>query len=156
MIHYEKSVRLTDVAMAKNMLEGLENYYPGFQYWFTNQCMPGILVGPDILIVAKDKGQVVGVALGKKRKQEVKLRCVRVLPSHQNRGTGLQLIDHMLRELDSDKPHCTVSEEMLHLYSRAFINHYKFDLARIDKGAYRKGKLEYVFNAPELPQSLLN
>jgi hypothetical protein len=52
----------------------------------------------------------------------------------------------MLRELNDDKPHCTVSEEMLHLYSRAFINHYRFDLGRVDKGAYRPNKLEYVFN----------
>jgi GNAT superfamily N-acetyltransferase len=148
-IHYQKSVRLADAILAKNMLDGLENYYPGFQYWYVNKCMPGILVGPDVLIVAKENEQIIGVALGKKRKDEVKLRCVRVMPSHQNRGTGLHLIDRMLRELDDDKPHCTVSEDMLDIYSRAFINHYKFDLARVDKGTYRQGRLEYVFNAPE-------
>lgn len=57
----------------------------------------------------------------------------------------------MLIELDDDKPHCTVSEELMHLYSRAFINQYRFDLGRVDKGAYRSGKLEYIFNpAPEI------
>lgn len=146
MIHYEKTARLADVILAKNMLEGLENYYPGFQYWYVNQCMPGIITGPDKLIVAREHGQIVGVVLGKKRDDETKLRCIRVMPSHQNRGTGLHLIDRMLRELDDDKPHCTVSEEMLHLYSRAFINHYKFDLNSVDKGTYRPNKLEYVFN----------
>ncbi|MDO8416264.1 MAG: GNAT family N-acetyltransferase [Agitococcus sp.] len=146
MIHYEQSRRLTDIAMAKNLLDSLENYYPGFQYWFTNKCVPGILLGPDVLIVAKEHDQVVGVVLGKKRDAEIKLRCIRVVPSHQNRGTGLHLIDRMLRALDEAKPHCTVSEEMLHLYSRAFINHYQFGLAHVDKGLYRPGKLEYVFN----------
>jgi hypothetical protein len=149
MIHIEKSARLADAMLAKTMLDGLENYYPGFQYWYVNQCMPGILCGPDILLVAREHDQIIGVALGKKRDGETKLRCVRVLPSSQNRGTGLHLIDRMLRELDDDKPHCTVSEEMLHLYSRAFINRYKFDLNQVDKGMYRRDKLEYVFNAPE-------
>lgn len=146
MIHYEKTARLADVILAKGMLDSLENYYPGFQHWYVNNCMPGIVTGPDKLIVAREHHQIVGVVLGKKRDGETKLRCVRVMHSHQNRGTGLHLIDRMLRELDDDKPHCTVSEEMLHLYSRAFVNHYKFDLARIDKGTYRPNKLEYVFN----------
>jgi GNAT superfamily N-acetyltransferase len=148
MIHYKKSTSLTDAIMAKVMLEGLECYYPGFEYWYVNKCMPGILVGPDILIVAKEHGQVVGVALGKKRKDETKLRCIRVLPSYQNRGIAWHLTDRMLRELNDDTPHCTVSEEMLHLYSRAFINHYKFNLTSVEKGPYRKNVLEYIFNAP--------
>lgn len=146
MIYYEKTARLADVILAKGMLDSLENYYPGFQYWYVNQCMPGIVTGPDKLIVAREHHQIIGVALGKKRDGETKLRCVRVMPSHQNRGTGLHLIDRMLRELDDDKPHCTVSEEMLHLYSRAFINHYRFDLVRVDRGTYRPNKLEYQFN----------
>jgi GNAT superfamily N-acetyltransferase len=145
-ITYEKTSRLADAILAKNMLEGLENYYPGFEHWYVNKCMPGIVLGPDLLIVAREHGQIVGVVLGKKREEECKLRCVRVLPSHQNRGTGLHLIDRMLREMDEDKPLCTVSEEMMHQYSRAFINHYKFDLTRVDKGLYRPQKLEYVFN----------
>ena len=149
MIHFEKSVRLADAILAKNVMNGLEDYYPGFEFWYVNKCMPGILLGTDALIVAREHDHVVGVALGKRRDDEVKLRCIRVVPSHQNRGTGLHLIDHMLRELDCDKPHCTVSEEMVHQYSRAFVNHYKFDLARVDKGLYRRNKLEYVFNASE-------
>lgn len=147
MITFEKSVRLADAMLAKNMLDGLENYYPGFEYWYVNKCMPGIVLGPDILIVAREHGQIVGVALGKKRDDEKKLRCIRVQPSYQNRGTGLHLIDRMLREMDDDKPLCTVSEEMMHMYSRAFVNHYKFDLTSVEKGMYRPNRLEYVFNS---------
>jgi hypothetical protein len=54
----------------------------------------------------------------------------------------------MLRALDCDKPLATVSEEMLHQFSRPFINHFGFELTEVDKGRYRAGKLEYVFNAP--------
>lgn len=145
MIHYQQSNHLADAMLAKVMLDGLENYYPDFGYWFVNKCMPGIMTGNDLLITAKEHGQIVGVALGKKG-DETKLRCVRVIPQYQNRGVGLHLVDHTLRALDCDKPLCTVSEEMMHLYSRAFINRYQFDLTHVEKGLYRPKKLEYIFN----------
>jgi N-acetylglutamate synthase-like GNAT family acetyltransferase len=88
----------------------------------------------------------VGIALGKRTESETKLRCVRVLPSHQNSGIGLRLIDRMLEALECENPHCSVAEELLHTYSRAFVNRYGFELTKVDKGMYRAGKLEYGFN----------
>lgn len=146
MITYEPTKRLADAMVVRGVLDGLENYYPEFGHWYVNKCLPGILLGSDTLLVARDKGQIVGVALGKRNRHETKLRCVRVLPEYQARGVGIHLIDKMLRLLDSDRPHCTVAEEMLHQFSRAFVNHFDFKLNRVDKGAYRPGKLEYVFN----------
>lgn len=146
MIEYVKTNRLTDAILTKGLLDSLEQYYPDFSYWYVNKCMPGIVVGKDSLIVAKDCGRIVGVALGKKSQDETKLRCVRVLPQYQNHGIGLRLIEKMLRELDDDKPHCTVAEEMLHQYSRAFINLFNFDLSQVAKGMYRPHTLEYIFN----------
>lgn len=146
MIAYERSAKLVDLAMTGTLLKGLDNYYPDFGHWFTNTCMPGVLVGTDLMLLAKDKHQVVGVALAKKG-EETKLRCVRVLPEYQHRGVGLRLIERTLRVLDCDKPHCTVAEEMLHQYSRAFVNHFDFRLSHVNKGLYRPGKLEYAFNA---------
>lgn len=145
MIHYEKTNRLSDAILAKVMLGGLENYYPDFGYWFVNKCVPGIVIGKDTLIVAREHEQIVGVAIGKKA-EETKLRCVRVLPQYQNKGVGLHLIDRTLKELDCDKPLVTVSEEMIHDFSRPFINRYNFDLSQVEKGLYRPGKLEYIFN----------
>jgi GNAT superfamily N-acetyltransferase len=148
MIHYETSNRLADAVLAKSMLDGLEHYYPDFGFWYVNKCMPGILTGNDLLLVAREHERIIGVALGKKDEHETKLRCVRVLPEYQNRGIGLHLVERTLRALDDDKPHCTVAEELFHQYSRAFINLFQFDLSEVDKGRYRKNKLEYVFNAP--------
>jgi GNAT superfamily N-acetyltransferase len=148
MVHIERTNRLVDAFLAKTMLDSLESYYPDFGFWYVNKAMPGIVVGTDVLLVAREHEQIVGVALGKAREGETKLRCVRVAPSHQGKGTGLHLIDRMLHELDADRPHCTVSEEMVHMYSRAFINRYGFNLSRVDKGRYRRNKLEYVFNEP--------
>lgn len=146
MIYYENTKKLTDAIIVKGILESLENYYPDFRYWYVNKCMPGIIVGQDKLIVAREHGKIIGVALGKKNEDEIKLRCIRVMPEYQNRGIGLHLIEKMLKELDCDKPTCTVSEEMLHQFSRAFINLFKFDLTHVEKGLYRENKLEYIFN----------
>lgn len=156
MIQYETTRRLSDAILALGMLEGLENYYPDFRFWFVNKCMPGIVLGDDILIVAREHGQIVGVCLGKKRDNEVKLRCIRVQPAYPNRGVGLHLIDRMLHALNSDKPYCTVPEEMMHLLSRPFINRYHFSLDRVDRGPYRKGVLEYGFNAPRAAMPALS
>lgn len=149
MIHYAQTSRLTDVLLSLAMLKHLNELYPGFHGWFVNKAMPGIITGNDILICAKEHDQIIGVALGKKREDETKIRCIRVAPAYQNRGVGLHLIDGMLTALGEDKPHCTVAEEMMHDYSRAFIERYHFALTAVTKGVYRRGKLEYGFNVPK-------
>jgi GNAT superfamily N-acetyltransferase len=146
MIRYEQGTRLVDTLEAGKLLHGMDTLYPDFSYWFTNKVMPGVMVGKDILMLAKDKQQVIGVALGKRNAHETKLRCVRVLPEYQKRGTGIHLVEKMLVQLGNDKPSCTVAEEMFHQFSRPFINLFDFDLSKVEKGMYRPGKLEYVFN----------
>lgn len=132
--------------MALPMLRSLDIFYPGIETWYINQVVPGVVLGRDILVLAKEQGWVVGIALGKKSGREKKLRCVRMLASHQQTGAGIRLIDRMLEELECEKPACTVAEELLHTYARPFVNRYGFELAQVDKGRYRPGKLEYAFN----------
>ena len=59
---------------------------------------------------------------------------------------GITLMDRMLETLECTKPLATVSEEMLHQYSRIFVKRYGFSLDDVAKGAYRPRKLEYYFN----------
>jgi GNAT superfamily N-acetyltransferase len=146
MIQYVRAAKLVDTMQAFKLLDGLNDFYPEFGHWYTNKVMPGVMMGRDILMLARDKHQVIGVALGKRNAHETKLRCVRVLPEYQQRGTGIHLIEKMLTALDDDKPSCTVAEEMFHQFSRPFINLFDFDLSKVEKGMYRPGKLEYVFN----------
>ncbi|MNR71768.1 hypothetical protein D3C71_24460 [compost metagenome] len=145
-MQFEQTKSTVEALMALPMLASLDSLYPDFGHWYINTVVPGVVVGTDTLLLAKDQGKVVGVALGKKGTDETKLRCIRVLPEYQNRGTGLRLIDRMLDILECAKPHCTVAEELMHTYSRAFVNRYGFELSRVDKGRYRPGKLEYAFN----------
>lgn len=148
MVTYERSRRLADCILALEVLGDVKEYYPGFEYWYVNTCMPGIVVGDDVLVVARDGGKIVGAALGR-RGARAKLRCVRMAPGWRGAGAGLRLIEAAMRELECDKPHCTVCEEMMGEFSRAFVNRYGFELSRVEKGMYRKDKLEYVFNAPK-------
>lgn len=142
----EKSRSFIEAFMALPMLRSLDGLYPGFESWYINQVVPGVVLGKDILVLAKDGTHVVGIALGKKSAKETKLRCVRLMPAYQQSGLGIKLIDRMLEELECEKPACTVAEELMHTYARPFVNRYGFELSRVDKGRYRPGKLEYAFN----------
>lgn len=146
MIVYKNTNLLVEYFSVLSLLKSLNNLYPNFKDWFLFKAIPDIVAHNQKLNIAKHKDTVIGCALGKKTKEENKLRCVRVLPDYINKGVGLNLIDKMLKEINDDKPHCTVAEEMINTYSRIFINHYKFNINKVEKGLYRKNKLEYIFN----------
>jgi len=141
-----KSESFVEAFAVLPMLQTLDAYYPDISHWYINTVIPGLVTGSDVLLLAHDHGHIVGFCLGKNAATEKKLRCIRVLPSHQNTGVGLRLIERMFDHLETDKPHCTVAEELLSLYSRSFVNRYGFQLNRVEKGQYRRGKLEYSFN----------
>lgn len=138
-----------DIGVATSVLPflaDLDAYYPNFSQWYANTVLPGLASGRDALLLAREGEQVAGIALGKRAADETKLRCIRVAPAWQNSGVGLRLIERMFDVLECDKPHVTVAEEMLHAYSRPFVRRYGFALSEVDKGRYRRGKLEYAFN----------
>jgi GNAT superfamily N-acetyltransferase len=146
MLTFVRGHTFTEALVGLKLLRGLDTYYPEFEYWYTNSVMPGIVVGKDILLLAKENERVVGLALGKRNAHETKLRCVRVQESHQGSGLGVKLIDRMLEQLDSEMPHCTVAEELFHDYSRVFVKRYGFHLSDVTKGEYRRNRLEYHWN----------
>ena len=87
-----------------------------------------------------------GVAVGKNLPHEKKLRCLRVAPEYRSRGIGHHLIERILVGVGCDKPLVTVPEEMMHDLARPFVNDFHFDLTFVERGLYRQGMLEYVFN----------
>lgn len=142
----EASSTLADALEALPFLQSLDRYYPHIAQWYLETVVPDVLAGRGTLLLAREGGQLAGVALGKRSPDETKLRCVRVAPPWQNTGVGLRLIERMFEALETERPHCTVSEELLHQYSRPFVMRYGFELTAVEKGLYRKGKLEYRFN----------
>lgn len=151
MISYRIANSLVDAYLAFEVIKHLDDFYPNFTHWYFNRAVPGMMTGDDRLIIAEDAG-IVGMALVKKNPLENKLRCVRVLPSYQSRGVGLHLIDRALRTLDDPLPACSVSEEMIDDFARILVNRFEFNLNWVDKGAYRPGKLEYIFNSRDVRQ----
>lgn len=146
MITYNNANSLIECFSIKELLKTIDVFYPNFYHWYINIAIPDIVTNTGKLIIAKDNGKIIGCALGKVSDTETKLRCVRVLPEYSNKGIGLHLIDKMLKQLNNAKPYCTVSEDLINIYIRAFINYYKFNLSEVKKNMYVKGKLEYIFN----------
>lgn len=142
----DASDSLSDALEALPFLQSLDLFYPDIAQWYLQTVVPDILAGRGTLLLARDGTVLAGVALGKRSDDETKLRCVRVAQPWQNSGVGLRLIERMFEALDTDRPHCTVSEELLHQYSRPFVMRYGFELSAVEKGRYRRGKLEYRFN----------
>jgi len=145
MVTYSSSKSLVDLHSAYECIKSIRNYYPNFDDWYVNKMIPDVIGGDGVLILAREKDTVVGVGLGRSGNVP-KLRCIRVDPMIANRGIGLHIIDRLLTSLNASKPVVTVSEEMMHTYSRIFVNRYDFSLTNVEKGMYRKGKIEYVFN----------
>ena len=116
-------------------LRSLDQYYPGIEDWYVNTVATGLIDSETKVLVARDRGLITGMAIGKKG-EETKLRCVRVLPEYANTGLGIKLMDRMFEQLECSKPHATVSEELLHSYSRIFVNRYGFKLDEVKKGLY--------------------
>ncbi len=146
MITYRQSQSIIDGFNAYSVIRNIGEYYPDFEHWYVNKGLQDAVTEGGVLYLAEDKDDIVGVAIGKKQEHEIKFRLLRVIPKYFNRGIGIHLTDKVLRSLDCDYPYCTVSEEMIHNYSRMFINRYDWNLSRVEKGMYRKNKLEYIFN----------
>ncbi len=129
-----------------NNIIHLNNYYPEIAKWYREKYIPSLKNGDGKLLMAIDDGKLVGFAMLKKSQDENKIRCLRVDKKYQDTGVGIRLIDKSIELLEDEKPVVTVAEEMIHLYSRSFVNRYGFELTDVNKGLYLPKKLEYCFN----------
>lgn len=142
---FRNPTTIPDLYSIFQTIKPIGNFYPNFSSWYWDKVATGIILGDDKIIMAENGNDLVGVSI-LKNGQEKKLRAVRITESYQKTGAGLYLIDESLKQLNCDKPMCSVAEEMFHQYSRIFVERYNFNLSHVYKGMYRKGKLEYTFN----------
>ena len=146
-MEFKKVTTLVELHKLKQSLLDLNQYYPDFAHWYMNKVIPSVILNNDEVILAMRHNEIAGISIVKQ--SEKKLRCLRVFPNYQKSGTLMYLIDESLKILDTDKPSCSVPEELIHGYSRTFVNRYFFDLTYVHKGLYRRNKLEYQFNGDE-------
>lgn len=145
-MEFKLATSMVQLSQTYNILKQLGDYYPDFHYWFYNKVVPGVNLNKDKVILGYSRNKLVGVSIIKDDNSEKKLRALRIAPEFQKNGYGLYLMDKSLELLKTDKPLLSVSQDMLHDFSRLFIERYEFDLTRVHKNLYKKGKLEYQFN----------
>src|SRR3569832_1395079 len=113
----------------------LSQDYPNIDRWFRLTVVPGLRGGTRWRICVERHGSVVGVGIGKREPDERKICTVRVAPSYFGRGVGPRLFDSLLRWLETDQPHLTVSERKLPAFERIF-ERYGFKFTSSHAGLY--------------------
>lgn len=146
----EKISSLMRLTSLLPVIANLEDTYPDVEHWYINKVIPRVMLDQDVVLtVTDDSNNIAGFAIGKNTDQEKKLCCLMILPQFQHAGYGFKLTKAMMKELNTDYPHCSVSEDLFHAYSRMFINHFGWSVDEVKKDVYVKGKLEYYFNGKE-------
>lgn len=142
------SIALTGTeARALAFLLPLSEDYPGIGGWFIDKVVPGLRCDSRFLLPIERQGELVGLGIAKKEAGERKICTVRVAPSHAGRGIGVRLFDGLLKWLDDDRPHLTVSAAKLPLFERIF-DYYSFDITSAHEGLYVPRAVELGYNEP--------
>lgn len=140
------AVELSDTeARALAFLLPLSKDYPGIERWFSQKVVPGLRCGTRLLLPVERDGVLVGLGIAKNEPDERKICTVRVAPSHAGRGIGLRLFDGLLKWLDDDRPHLTVSDVRLPQFERIF-DYYGFGFTSARPGLYVPCSIELGYN----------
>lgn len=134
-----------DEAEALHFILPLSDDYPGIERWFREKVVPGLRTGNRFLLRVERNGQLVGVGIAKQEDEEKKICTVRVAPEHFGRGLGIRIFDGLLRWLDEDSPHLTVSSTKMPAFERIF-DWYGFNLTTIRNGLYLPDRAELGYN----------
>lgn len=136
-------------AQALAFLRPLSEDYPEIGAWFTTKVVPGLRTGTRLLLPVERDGHLVGLGIAKNEPEERKICTVRIAPNFAGRGMGVRLFDGLLRWLNDDRPHLTVSTSKLPQFERIF-EYYKFDLTSMRNGLYVPRVTECCFNESQL------
>lgn len=125
--------------------------YPGIDQWYRRKVIPGVRDGSRLLLRVERAGQLVGLGIAKREHGEQKICTVRVAPSHAGRGIGVRIFDELLKWLDVDRPHLTISDAKLPAFERIF-DYYGFALTSQHPGLYVPTACELGYNDPPNPR----
>lgn len=130
---------------AMAFLVPLSNDYPGIDRWFMSKVVPGYRAGSRIILRVEREGALVGLGIAKNEPDEKKICTVRVAPEFAGRGVGVRIFDGLLKWLDCDRPHLTVSDSKLPLFERIF-DYYGFFVSSSENGRYVPHACELGYN----------
>ena len=135
-------------AQILNLAQTVRPAYPGYDRWFREIFMPGLLRKERMYIVAQDdSGALAGYALIKKTAEEKKICTLFVDPKFRKQGLGQQLMKRTLAVL-GPRPLITVSGRNLPQLA-GLLDAFGFQLSAVKKGVYRADDAEYYFNDPK-------
>lgn len=135
----------------------LSHLYPGFKAWYEQKVLPGIVLGERSLLIELRNNSLAGIAIIKDDGIEKKLCCLRVISEFQNKsGIGLRLFERSMKELDTQYPLLSVSNDRAHDFERLF-QYFGFKKSWEYPDLYRPKKIEFSFNGLILePTALAN
>ena len=122
----------------------VQESYPNYQGWYKNTFLEGLKKQERIILVAEEKGQLLGCALLKKTPAEKKLCTLFVRPDLRGQGIGTSLLKRTTEVL-GQKPLTSVSEKNMKGVSSLF-DRFGFRLSAKKKGKYLPQNTEYYFN----------
>jgi GNAT superfamily N-acetyltransferase len=132
---------------ALHFLLPLSHDYPGIDVWYRAKVVPGLRDGTRTLLRIERDGNLVGLGIAKCEADERKICTVRVAPSHAGRGIGIRLFDGLLKWLNDDRPHLTVTHSKLPVFERIF-DYYGFNMTSAAQGRYVPHACELGYNEP--------
>ncbi|WP_310354695.1 GNAT family N-acetyltransferase [Methylobacterium sp. BE186] len=137
-----------DASEALHFILPLSHDYPGIERWFRSKVAPGLKDGTRHLLRVERDGKLAGLGIAKFDGKERKICTVRISPDYVGRGIGLRIFDGLLKWLDTDQPHLTISESKIQSFERIF-DWYGFKLTATKSGLYVPNRNELLYNDQE-------
>ena len=123
----------------------LESSYPNFRAWYSDKVVSGLVSGSRSLIIELRDGKMAGVAILKDSIHEKKICTINVADEFKSKGLGYRLFEKSMRQLNTDKPLATVSEDRMPEFEKIF-RHLNYEYSAEYSGLYLPRKSEFSFN----------
>ncbi len=140
----EAQLRIIAREVFKNIAH-LEEAYPNFADWFFSKVTNGLVNGTRSLIIELRDGKMAGVAILKDTLAEKKICTISVADEFKAKGLGYRMFEKSMRQLNTDKPLATVSEDRIPEFEKIF-RHLNYECSAEYHGLYLPKKSEFSFN----------
>lgn len=119
--------------------------YPGYEEWFWEKQVRGLIEGNRDIIVAIKNGKVIGISNIKNTLDEKKICTLTVDQRYRMKTVGSKLIDISIAILGTSTPVITMSLDKLSDFSK-IIKKYNWEITGVKKALYKEDVYEVIIN----------